>query len=277
MKDKYKATVILSVIILISLVVISSQRVLANGWEVINDTSWCDEGSIFFGKTVCEVRELTISEAWKKITVDASPNGGIKVEGWDEDSIRIQARVQAKAKSLEKAKELISDIDIKTNNSRIRADGPTLFNSKRSWSVSYRLMVPQESNLKLKALNGGISIHNVDGQIYAKSLNGGIDLNGLTGDVEARTTNGGISVELDGDRWQGRGLDANTTNGGIKLTVPDNYSAELEVGTVNGGIKIDFPITVQGWINKRIETTLGEGGAIIKATTTNGGVVVERQ
>jgi FixJ family two-component response regulator len=45
---------------------------------------------------------------------------------------------------------------------------------------------------------------------------------------------------------------------------------------VNGGVNVDFPITVQGQINKVIAVNLGSGGATVKAMTTNGGVRVKR-
>ena len=94
--------------------------------------------------------------------------------------------------------------------------------------------------------------------------------------MRGSTTNGGLVIELAGDRWDGETLDVSTTNGGIVMTVPDNYSAHLETGTVNGGINVDFPVTVQGPINKQLAVNLGSGGATVKATTTNGGVRIRR-
>lgn len=71
-------------------------------------------------------------------------------------------------------------------------------------------------------------------------------------------------------------MDVRTTNGGVVLDIPRDYSANLETGTVNGKIRVDFPITVQGTIGRRISTTLGDGGRTIRATTTNGGVVIRK-
>ncbi|HEY5565714.1 MAG TPA: hypothetical protein VIM81_00530, partial [Gammaproteobacteria bacterium] len=79
-----------------------------------------------------------------------------------------------------------------------------------------------------------------------------------------------------GDTWEGEGLDLRTTNGGVRLRIPDDYSARLETGTVNGGVDIDFPVTVQGRIGRELSTTLGEGGPLVRAETTNGGVRVSR-
>jgi DUF4097 and DUF4098 domain-containing protein YvlB len=97
-----------------------------------------------------------------------------------------------------------------------------------------------------------------------------------SGRVTGRTTNGGLDVRLDGSAWDGEGLDLETSNGGVNLVVPEDYNAELQTGTVNGGLNLDFPLTVQGRVNRRIEVTLGRGGAPIRAVTTNGGIRLRR-
>jgi hypothetical protein len=58
------------------------------------------------------------------------------------------------------------------------------------------------------------------------------------GDIRGETTNGGLNIDLKGDRWDGAGLDVETHNGGVRMTLPENYSAELETGTTNGGVTI---------------------------------------
>jgi hypothetical protein len=45
---------------------------------------------------------------------------------------------------------------------------------------------------------------------------------------------------------------------------------------VNGGIDVDFPVTVQGRIGREFSTTLGRGGPLLRAATTNGQVRVSR-
>jgi hypothetical protein len=39
---------------------------------------------------------------------------------------------------------------------------------------------------------------------------------------------------------------------------------------------MDFPVTVTGRIGREISTTLGNGGALVRAATTNGHVRVSR-
>jgi hypothetical protein len=63
----------------------------------------------------------------------------------------------------------------------------------------------------------------------------------------------------------------------VIMSVPENYSANLQTGTVNGSVNTDFPVTLQGGrINKQIALSLGSGGAMVKAMTTNGGVHLKR-
>jgi hypothetical protein len=94
---------------------------------------------------------------------------------------------------------------------------------------------------------------------------------------EARTMNGGLDVELAGTSWEGTRLDVETRNGGVDLSIPDGYSAELEVGTVNGRLEVDFPVTIQGRLDRHLRTTLGGGGEPVRVVTTNGGVTVRRR
>jgi len=143
--------------------------------------------------------------------------------------------------------------------------------------VSYELFVPEATDLKLDTMNGGIALHDVKGTVEFKTMNGGVTLDSTAGSVRGRTTNGGVNVSLRGSSWDGEGLDVETTNGGIKVQIPSDYSARLITGTVNGGMRMDFPVTVQGRIDKRLDVTLGQGGPTIRVVTTNGGVIVGRR
>ncbi len=242
---------------------------------------WCDDRDRRGDRDVdrfCEVREFTLADR-NLISVDGGANGGIEVVGWEQNEILVRAKVQAWS-DREDPEDIIADIEIITSGRDIRADGPRRRNRWRNggWSVSFEVMVPRESNLSLEATNGGIAIADVRGNIDFRTTNGGITLEAVAGDVRGSTTNGGVRVELEGDEWDGRGLDVQSTNGGVTLYVPSDYRADLETGTVNGGFRIDFPIVIQGRINRRrIRTELNGGGPLIRAVTTNGGVTVRRR
>jgi len=225
---------------------------------------------------VCEVRQFTVTAAGT-MTVDAEPNGGITVEGGPRRDILVLARVVAQAESQPRAKQIADAVSIAAAPDKVSATGPAGLGRREGWSVSYRLAVPTISSLALNTTNGGISIRDVDGEITFKTVNGGVKLVNLAGDVRGRTSNGGVDVDLDGPSWKGEGLDVETSNGGVHLRIPEQYSARLETGTVNGGFNIDFPLTVQGRIDRHIQADLGAGGAPIRVRTHNGGVKVTKK
>lgn len=235
----------------------------------------CEEGRRRDREVHCEVRETRMA-ATGSLAVDAEPNGGIRVEGWDQADVLVVARVQAHDDTEEEARRLASEIRVVAEGSTVRTDGPDT-RGRRGWSVSYQIFVPRRTNLNLESTNGGLSVANVSGKLELSTTNGGISLAGVSGDVRGETVNGGLSVELDGTRWEGRGLDLETTNGGVSLAMPSGYNAHLQTSTVNGGFETDFPLTLRGRIGKRIETDLGSGGAPIRVTTTNGRIQLRQR
>lgn len=223
----------------------------------------------------CEMREQTLAPTGATIAIDGRQNGGVAVKGWDQGQVLVRARVQTGAPTAEEAKALAQQIRIETSGSKIFASGPDR-RKDYHWDVSYEVFVPRRADISVETHNGGISIVEVNGRIDFTAMNGGVVLKKIGGAVRGSTTNGGLVIELSGDRWDGESLDVSTTNGGVVMSVPENYSANLQTGTVNGSVQVDFPVTVQGKISKQIAVNLGSGGPTVKAMTTNGGVKIKK-
>ena len=139
------------------------------------------------------------------------------------------------------------------------------------------ISTPRDLPMTLTTSNGAIAIAEVAGRTRFDTTNGAISLSDLSGDVRGQTVNGTVHVELDGTRWQGDGLDVSTTNGRVVVLLPRDYNAELHTETDNGGIAVDFPVTVRGRLSgwpRRLDTTLGSGGAPLRVRTVNGGVTI---
>lgn len=241
--------------------------------EFCSDNSWSNNNRASFR----EVREMKLP-ASGSLRVDGGRNGGVSVKGENRSDILVKACVNTWADSDEAAKAVAVRIRIGTSP-EVKADG----GDDSNYSVSYEIRVPQSTNLKLNAHNGGISISSVDGMLEFETTNGGVNLQDVAGDVVGRTTNGGVNVRLSGNSWKGNGLNVTTSNGGVNLTLPANYAANIETGTVNGGFRSDIPslnITTDDekgeWSGrsqaKRITTSLNGGGAPVKVLTTNGGI-----
>jgi DUF4097 and DUF4098 domain-containing protein YvlB len=223
----------------------------------------------------CEMREQTLP-ASGMVTVDGRQNGGVSIRGWERSEVLVRAQVQTSAATEAEARSFAQQVRVDTAGSQIRADGPPA-DGELQWSVSYEIFIPQRSSVSVRTNNGGISISDVIGEVEFHAANGGVSLKRVGGNVRGNTTNGGLHIELDGGRWEGNGMDVSTTNGGVTVTVPAAYSAQFETATVNGNIHSDFALPVQLREQRSALITLGTGGAMLRATTTNGGVNIRRK
>ncbi|MGH7471534.1 MAG: DUF4097 family beta strand repeat-containing protein [Longimicrobiales bacterium] len=249
--------------------------------QVSND-EWldrCDRNRDWEDREVhCEVRVSGFRPGRGALHFDPSGNGGVRIEGWDRDSVAVHARIRAQARAVADARDLTRGVRIARAGNAITADLPE---TGRSESVSVELVVfvPRQSDITAETVNGPLSARNVYGSIDLQTQNGPLALEGVGGDVRARTVNGPLSVRLTGARWEGAGLDAETSNGPATVFIPENYSAELETGTRNGPLNADFPLTVtfEGRrLSRTFTTTLGRGGAPLRVMTSNGPLSLRR-
>jgi DUF4097 and DUF4098 domain-containing protein YvlB len=256
----------------LALIVIGHGLAHAEEWKVVDDDGWCKGG----GR--CEVREITLT-GWDDIRV-RTVNGNIDVETWDKDEIRVLAKITVKGSDRE---ETMEKIEIRTEDHEIRASGPRdhggflgMFGG-RSWSVSYRVMVPRDTDVGVHTTNGDIEVAGVAGDVDFGSVNGAVRLLEVGGDVRGGTTNGSVKVALAMEGWEGDEVDLNTVNGGVKIDLPADFSARLDLATTNGGIRVEHPVTVERDGRHRLRGTIGDGGdTVVRARTTNGGVHIYR-
>lgn len=235
----------------------------------------CDDSRDSDRHHYCEMKEFPLAAA-PRLELDSRPNGGVSVKGWSRNDVLVRAQIRTTADSDAEARNLAGQVQVLTSAGLVRAEGPKQ-ERRQNWSVSFEVFVPFKTSVKARSVNGGVRVSDLEGEIEADCVNGGVTLARLAGNVHGRTTNGGVKVELDGNAWQGQGLDVETTNGGIKISVPESYSAQVEASTLNGGVNSEFPVTVNGRIDRRnMRFNLGSGGAPIRAKTTNGGVSIQR-
>ena len=248
-----------------------------------SDADWldsCRSGSWNNGDDrgrACEVRQVPVRLSGRALEIDGRQNGSIRVRGWEGDSVRVTARLQANANSDDDARNLLKEVRIVADGRTVRAEGPSGWRNHDGWLASYVVWVPRRFDLSLEAMNGALGVDGVSGRLDLRTTNGSVALVDVGGDVHARTQNGSLNVQLAGSGWEGSGLDAETQNGSVRVAVPDNFAAQLETGTVNGSIHTDFPITVQGRISKRLTLPLNGGGKTIRALTTNGTVRISQR
>ena len=190
----------------------------------------------------------------------------------------VRARLEAWAENDTEARNIASQIRVEAAGGQIRATGPDFdgflrSDRYRSWTVSFEIFTPWNTDLTMGSHNGGITISDIRGRIDFQSHNGGVRLARVAGDVKGETHNGEINAELNGNTWEGRQLELSTHNGGVTLLLPASYSASLETESNRGRLDSDFPVTVRGRLDeKNLNFNIGSGGPLIKVSTHNGGI-----
>jgi hypothetical protein len=248
-------------------------------WAQRSDDDWLDNCRENHGNPYEKHCEVKVFQLGSRSSLDINPgqNGGVEVQSWDRDDIEVHARIETHGETVADARANAGEIEIETEGGIIRASGPSM-GRRNGWGVSFLVLVPRRMDLDATTRNGPLSVRNVSGRMNLEVINGPLALHGIGGDVTARAQNGPLSVGLTGTRWEGAGLDAETRNGPLTIRIPEGYSAELETGTVNGPLDVSFPLTVtlQGRVPRRIRTTMGSGGAPVRAVTTNGPASIQR-
>jgi hypothetical protein len=136
--------------------------------------------------------------------------------------------------------------------------------------VDFTVRLPAGIEASLVTVNGEIEGHDLRNPIQARTVNGSVHI-ATTERAEARTVNGTIVARL-----APRGhadLHFATVNGSIRLDLPRDAQAEIRAHTVNGDIRSNFPVTIHGgWIGRRLEGRIGQGGPVIEMSTVNGSI-----
>jgi hypothetical protein len=258
----------------------------AGACESRDERGWGDDDR---GRA-CERRTLALSPR-AALRIDAGSNGGAAVGG--ADSVRapaVVAVVTAGARTDAEAARIAALVELVDDGGTLRARGPEQrgdggdrgYRDRTWWAVSWRVVVPRRTDVEVRTNNGGARVARVTGRLRLETNNGGVTLDSVGGAVRAHSNNGGVRATLAGRGWEGggladAGLDLHSNNGGAVLRVPADYAARVSVGTNNGSLAVEFPVTVQGRVDpRRIELTLGGGGAPIRVTTNNGGARLGR-
>lgn len=151
--------------------------------------------------------------------------------------------------------------------------------------------------VELETVSGTFDVRDIQGRMSIEATSATIDVDGANGDLSVETVSGSIRIrrsELTGLRasttsgtitYEGSLVGSgsyrlNTHSGSITMTLPANVAATLELETFSGRIVSDFPLTLQPGQTtgrgKRMEFTLGNGGARVTAGAFSGNINIRR-
>lgn len=141
--------------------------------------------------------------------------GDVRVEAWDENSVRIQAAT---------ARPMLLDV---------RRKGPVLLVTSHGARVphgfvSYRFSVPRWIHVDINGINNDVSVSGVDGEVVVETVRGGVNVKGGRGLVQLRSLEGVVKVEGARGRVQ-----ASSVNRGVWVL---DTQGEVVANSVNGNV-----------------------------------------
>jgi DUF4097 and DUF4098 domain-containing protein YvlB len=228
------------------------------------------------------------------LTITAEHNGGIQVTTWDKPEVSLKLCKQIAVDDENEGRKLLAETRLEINGAKISIHTP----EENHYSLGTLLLVkaPRNADLNLNVHNGGVSLTNFTGtaeahaenggisfkrstgKLTAQAQNGGISIKDCGGDVSAKVENGGLSLAL-ADRWEGKGLEAHARNGGLVVSVPKTFNGGLEVvASEHTSIVCKDNACDAGertWDGGHKLFRMGGANPQVRATTENGGIVIE--
>ena len=132
-----------------------------------------------------------------------------------------------------------------------------------------------DGNCDVSTSGGDIKMEFVDGNISASTSGGDMNINSESGKIKAATSGGDIDVNYSGDNF---GISLATSGGDINLTIPSDFSANVELKTTGGEINNNFSHSKADKLTKRkFIGTYNSGGEDVICKTSGGEVTVSEK
>jgi hypothetical protein len=239
--------------------------------------------------------QFTVAKSSAALHVSPGGNGGVVVRGSDRNDFQVTVCKAASGSDEGAAKATLAQINARPSGNEIVATGPS-----DRWLVYVLIDAPRDAALNLETHNGPLSVRDIGGSVTARAQNGPISLRNISGEADAsvqngpvsfsgnggntkiRAQNGPLSIELDGERWQGQGLDAATVNGPVSVRLSENYASGVEVES-SGRSPVRCSARQCGqqgartWDDEHRNISIGGTPVVVRVATVNGPVTVKNR
>jgi len=231
------------------------------------------------------------------IVVVGAPAGSVRVEGWSENVVQIDASIEIAADS-EADLDLLSKV---TGFVLQESLGRTVITSVgthdktyikktvkkfpkhlmgRPFRIDYVVRVPRYSDLQIDGGKGQLFVGGVDGTIRINYLDADAKLELLGGGIFATIGGGSVDVSIPNRSWRGRFADVQLGSGTMNVSLPPSLNADIDATILRSG-SIDNKYAALKPKARRVEFTdrsiaarSGTGGVPLKFTVGDGNMSI---
>ncbi|HKY03555.1 MAG TPA: DUF4097 family beta strand repeat-containing protein [Blastocatellia bacterium] len=195
-------------------------------------------------------------------------SGNVTVTGYDGSEVIVTAIKKGEDRDL---------ISVKDESSAgvvdVAAKYPRTCNCDAS--IDFRVQVPRSMAFdfeRISSVSGNVEIRGVTGKVEASTVSGDVQVNEVSGSVSASSVSGSVEVEVSrlGNEDD---MKFSSVSGDVRVRVPANLGADVNMSSFSGTIKTDFPLEVRAeryssksWARGKI----GDGSRNLNMTSVSG-------
>src|SRR5262249_54106229 len=201
-------------------------------------------------------------------------SGDVSVKGYNGDAVIVRATKKGPDADL---------VEIEDRSTQGRVDVTVKYPQHQDHmdaSVDFDVQVPRSTPLNfdhIASVSGDVSINDVSGKVHASSVSGDIHVGHATGSVTASSVSGDVNVDISGLE----GMDDmkfSAVSGDVKVTLPANLDADVDISTLSGDIDTNFPLEIKKEKyapGRTARGRLGDGARHLKMSTVSGSVTLK--
>lgn len=159
--------------------------------------------------------------------------GSVTVTGADVTECDVTATITANAPTEEEAQELAEQTTIEMatvgDTLRVRADKPKT-RGNRSVGVSYRIVVPRQTNVECRSSYGNVKLAGIEGDVSGRTSSGSVKAEEIRGSANLGSSYGSITLE----RFSEGDLTLKTSSG--RIAISDAAFGSCDAGTSYGSV-----------------------------------------
>lgn len=227
-----------------------------------------------------------------KLTIYGAPQGSIEVEAWPRREVEIVAEVELSADTEEELARLarVNGFLVEDDVNHVRLitlgthDRQYVKRAARDlpkkllampWRITYRVRVPEVTDLEIMAGGGPLTITGVEGTLRLNAGQAETVLTFTGGDVEATIAGGPVTLRVPARSWRGRGLSLRLVSGDVTVELPQNFSGDvnaevLRAGSIQNSHAGLLPRERTAPTDRLLQARGGEGGAVLSFTVGDG-------
>ncbi len=121
---------------------------------------------------------------------------------------------------------------------------------------------------------GSIKIDCARGNVKAHTSGGSITVDEVIGSINADTSGGSIKAHI--SQQPGSDCRLTTSGGGVTVYLTRDIAVDLDASTSGGSVHTEFPLTIQGKIDKRkLKSKINGGGPLLYLHTSGGSIYIK--